>query len=136
MCMEPNRLNRGGLILFVFPSFPRKIMKTNKLVTSFFVVGALLIAVGGCTSTDTGKKRSDTGEYIADSEITTKIKAKLAADPDVSALDIKVETDKNGVVVLTGTAKSQAEANKAHAIAHSVEGVTKVINHIKIKKDY
>ena len=51
-------------------------------------------------------------------------------------MHIKVDTDKNGVVVLSGTAKSEAERDKAHKIAHSVEGVTKVINHIKIKKDY
>jgi hyperosmotically inducible periplasmic protein len=117
-------------------------MKTNKLVLSFLVVGALLGSAAGCSSTDSGRhrseagNRSEAGEYVKDSVITSKIKAKLAAEKDVSAMNITVDTDNNGVVVLGGTASSQAEKDKAHSIAHSVEGVTKVINHIKIKKDY
>ena len=110
-------------------------MKTTKLVASLFVISTLLTPVVGY-STDKDGDRSSVGEYVEDSVITTKIKGKLAAEKDVSAMHIKVDTDKNGVVVLSGTAKSQAERDKAHKIAHSVEGVTKVINHIKIKKDY
>jgi hyperosmotically inducible periplasmic protein len=117
-------------------NFQGKIMKTNKLVLSFLVVGALLGSAAGCSSTDSGRHRSETGEYVKDSVITSKIKAKLAAEKDVSAMNITVDTDNNGVVVLGGTASNQAEKDKAHSIAHSVEGVTKVINHIKIKKDY
>ena len=110
-------------------------MKTTKLVASLFVISTLLTPVVGY-STDKDSDRSIVGEYVEDSVITTKIKAKLAAEKDVSAMHIKVDTDKNGVVVLSGTAKSEAERDTAHKIAHSVEGVTKVINHIKIKKDY
>jgi len=110
-------------------------MKTTELVVSLFVISALLTPVAGY-STDKDGDRTSVGEYVEDSVITTKIKGKLAAEKDVSAMHIKVDTDKNGVVVLSGTAKSEAERDKAHKIAHSVEGVTKVINHIKIKKDY
>ena len=109
-------------------------MKTTKIVASFFVLGALLTPIAGY-STDKGKEHSGVGEYVKDSVITSKIKAKLATEKDVSAMHINVDTDKNGVVVLSGTAKSQAEIDKTHKIAHSTEGVTKVINHIKIKKD-
>lgn len=106
-------------------------MKINKLVTSFFVVFALLTGAAGCSSTEKSKT-----QHANESAITSKIQSKFAADPDLSGLDLKVETDKNGVVVLRGTANTQAEADKAHATAHSVEGVKKVINHIKVKKDY
>jgi hyperosmotically inducible protein len=44
-----------------------------------------------------------------------------------------VETDKSGVVQLSGTAKSQAEVDRAVAIAREVEGVTSVENKIQIK---
>jgi len=74
------------------------------------------------------------GTYVKDSVITTKIKSKLAADDYVKSRNISVDTDANGVVVLHGTVESEAEKTKAHEIAHSVDGVTKVINEITIKK--
>ncbi len=109
-------------------------MRTIKAVATLFVVGTLLTPVIGY-SADKDSDSSSIGEYVKDSVITSKIKTKLAAEKDVSSMHIKVDTDKNGVVVLSGTTKSQAEIDKTHKIAHSVEGVTKVINHIKIKKD-
>jgi hyperosmotically inducible protein len=119
-------------------------MKISKSLSRFAVIlvaGALAVPISGCaTKTERHAERSSerpygVGEYVSDSVITSKIKAKLATADDVSALNIKVDTDKNGVVVLSGTAKSKAEADKAHSIAHSVEGVTKVINQIKIQRD-
>ena len=110
-------------------------MEKIKLATSLFMIVTLLTPIAGYSSSEMKKDLSNVEEYAKESEITTKIKTKLAAEKDVSAMHIKVETDKNGVVVLSGTAKSQAEIDKAHKIAHSVDGVTKVINHIKIKKD-
>jgi hyperosmotically inducible periplasmic protein len=41
--------------------------------------------------------------------ITTKIKAEFAKDKQVSAMNIKVDTDK-GVVKLTGNAKEQGRS--------------------------
>lgn len=119
-------------------------MKISKSLSRFAVilVAGVLAAgpISGCASKKTERPAESSserpygvGEYVSDSVITSKIKSKLATADDVSAVHIKVDTDKNGVVVLSGTAKSKAEADKAHAIAHSVEGVTKVINQIKIK---
>ncbi|MBA4141964.1 MAG: BON domain-containing protein [Nitrosospira sp.] len=109
-------------------------MKNVKYAVPFLVAG-LLFAPVASHATDTDKDRGTVGEYVSDSIITTKVKAKLAGDDSVSALDIQVDTDKDGVVVLSGTANSKAEADKAHSIAHSVEGVKKVLNRIKIQKD-
>ena len=119
-------------------------MKISKSLSRFAVilVAGVLAAgpISGCASKKTERPAESSserpygvGEYVSDSVITSKIKSNLATADDVSAVHIKVDTDKNGVVVLSGTAKSKAEADKAHAIAHSVEGVTKVINQIKIK---
>ena len=118
-------------------------MKISKSLSRFAVilVAGVLAAgpISGCASKTERRAESSSerpygvGEYVSDSVITSKIKSKLAAADDVSATHIKVDTDKNGVVVLSGTAKSKAEADKAHSIAHSVEGVTKVINNIRIK---
>lgn len=67
-----------------------------------------------------------------DALITTKVKAEHAMDKAVSASTIKVETN-NGVVTLSGTAKSKAEADKAVALAKNVKGVTSVKNEIKVE---
>lgn len=108
-------------------------MNTLRLVASCFVIGLLLTPTAGC-SVDKDRHHSSAGEFVKDSVITTKIKTKMAADKHVSAMDVKVDTDKDGVVVLSGTAKSQSEIDHAISISRSVDGVTKVINHIKIKK--
>ncbi|MBC7858758.1 MAG: BON domain-containing protein, partial [Burkholderiaceae bacterium] len=73
-----------------------------------------------------------TGNVVADSVITTKIKADMARDPEVAAMDVHVETVK-GVVMLSGFVNSQKEVDKAVRVARSVEGVTEVKNGLKVK---
>jgi hyperosmotically inducible protein len=109
-------------------------MKTIKFLTAMLIVGGLLAPSASFSASHDAE--SSVGEFVKDSVITSKIKARLAAEKGVSAIHIMINTDKNGVVVMSGTAGSQAEIDKAHSIAHSVEGVTKVINHIKIKKEH
>ncbi len=55
--------------------------------------------------------------FVKDSAITTKVKAKLAAEKINSLVHIKVDTDSNGVVVLSGIVRIQKEADKAVSIA-------------------
>lgn len=104
-----------------------------KLATSCFVIGALLAPVAAhAEGTDT--ERSQTAAYVKDSVITTKVKAKLAAEKISSLARIKVDTDRNGKVVLSGTVNSQEEADKALAIAQGTEGVTSVSSNLQVKK--
>jgi len=72
------------------------------------------------------------GGVVSDAMITTRIKAELAKDKEVSAMKINVDTDK-GVVTLRGTAKSKAEADKAERLAKTVAGVSTVRNDIKVQ---
>ncbi|EUJ11425.1 putative periplasmic or secreted lipoprotein [Methylophilaceae bacterium 11] len=69
---------------------------------------------------------------LSDSVITAKVKAEFAKDKTVSATDIKVETDSKGLVQLSGTAKSQVEADQAVKIAKNTKGVTAVKNDIVV----
>jgi len=62
---------------------------------------------------------------VADTWITTKVKADLLASDGVSGTDVKVET-KNGIVTLTGTVATQAEYDKAVSVAKGVDGVKSV----------
>ena len=73
-----------------------------------------------------------TGEYLDDSVITAKVKSALIADRQVHARDIKVETVK-GVVLLSGSASSQQEIDRAAELARSVKAVKSVTNNIQLK---
>jgi hyperosmotically inducible protein len=71
-----------------------------------------------CATTDTG--------------LTTKVKSKLAADQNVNASLITVET-RNKVVTLTGNLDSQAEKDKALELARNTEGVVSVVDMIGVR---
>ena len=105
-----------------------------KLATTCFVIGSVLAPVAAY-ATDSDTDRSKPKTFVKDSVITTKIKTKLAAEHLGSAKHIKVDTDKNGVVWLSGTANNQAEADKAVALARDTEGVKSVKNNLKVQKD-
>ncbi len=108
-------------------------MKLIKTAAAVFFLGAVLAPVAGY-SDDMDKKpttKESVGETIDDAAITTKVKANFIKDKAVDAGDIKVRTTK-GVVMLTGTAKSQAEKDKAVSIAKGVKGVVSVKNDLTV----
>jgi hyperosmotically inducible periplasmic protein len=105
-----------------------------KLATTCFVIGTLLAPVVGYTA-DSDADRSHPMTFVKDSVITTKIKAKLAADHPSSMKHIQVDTDKDGIVWLSGTANTQEEIDQAVAIARNTEHVKSVNSDIKIKMD-
>jgi len=106
----------------------------RKLATTALLVGALTLPALAFAE-DKDQDRSSPKAWVKDSVITTKIKAEMVKDPAVSATHIKVDTDANGVVQLSGTARSQAEIDKAVAIAKNTKGVANVENKITINKD-
>jgi hyperosmotically inducible periplasmic protein len=104
--------------------------------TACLVAGALLVPVAGyaADTKETPSKTTESAkEVVSDSMITTKIKAEFASDKQVSAMNIKVDTDK-GVVKLSGNAKSKDEADKAASIAKNTKGVVSVKNDIQVTK--
>jgi hyperosmotically inducible protein len=105
-----------------------------KLATTCFIIGTLLAPVVAHAE-DTDKDRSHPMTFVKDSVITTKIKAKLAADHPSSMKHIQVDTDKDGVVWLSGTANTQAEIDQVVATARNTEGVKSVKSNIKIEMD-
>jgi hyperosmotically inducible protein len=52
-----------------------------------------------------------------------------------TTMHISVDTDMDGVVWLSGTAKTRTDAEKAVSIARATEGVSTVKDEIKIKPD-
>ncbi len=79
-----------------------------------------------------GHAQQSPGTLIKDSAITAKIKAAQAGDSTVRATRINVETDNNGVVTLTGNARSQAEIDRAVELTKGVQGVTSVTNNMTL----
>ena len=73
-----------------------------------------------------------TARAASDTAITTKVKAGLVAEPDLSGMQIGVDT-KGGVVMLSGVVKSKTEADRAAKVAKSIDGVASVKNEIKVK---
>lgn len=107
-------------------------MKVEKIVAAA-AIGASMVfgtAAMAATQTTTDSKQS-VGEYTSDAVITTKVKAAIVAEKNLSALDVAAETN-NGVVTLTGTVATAAQADDAARVTRGVEGVKQVENKVKV----
>jgi osmotically-inducible protein OsmY len=69
---------------------------------------------------------------LEDGTLTSKIKAKMALDDTVKALSIDVDTQ-GSVVTLTGVVNSDAERQRALALARETDGVTQVVDRLKLR---
>ena len=88
--------------------------KNSSLLATFAAFAAVLMLVA-CSQSDAG--------------ITTKIKAKLAADSTVKASQVHVDT-KNKIVTLSGTVDSETAKAQAVALARGTEGVADVVDNL------
>jgi hyperosmotically inducible periplasmic protein len=109
-------------------------MKTKFAITCV-VFGTLLGSVVALAAEDADTDRSHPKAFVKDSAVTAKIKASLAAQHLTSLARIHVDTDEDGVVWLSGTARTQDAIDQAVSIASKTEHVKAVRNTIKIKQD-
>ena len=63
--------------------------------------------------------------------LSTLVKIELLADPELANLRLETRTAQ-GVVTLSGTVRSQADADKAIAAARKVKGVKGVKSELKV----
>ncbi len=94
-------------------------------------LAALLVAglvATGCASTQTA------GQQIDDAEITASVKTKLAADPEVKAHEIDVDTI-DGEVRLSGIVDDAATRAEAEKLARGTDGVRRVKNELEVGSD-
>lgn len=96
---------------------------------SAVLMALTLLSLHGCASTSS---QESTGEYIDDSVITSKIKAKLFNDPSLKSTEINVETYK-GIVQLSGFVSSDTAINRAIDLTRNVTGVKSILNDMRIK---
>ena len=104
-------------------------MKYVRALTFAALAGVTIITATGCS---VARDQQSVGSYVDDAGITAAIKTKMAEDKTVAATSISVET-LNGTVQLSGFAKSQAEKDRADAIARGSKGVRDVRNSIVVR---
>jgi hyperosmotically inducible protein len=72
------------------------------------------------------------GMYVKDSAITAKVKTKLLAKHMAMLSDVKVDTDRDGNVWLSGKVPSEKASHLAEQIARETSGVKSVHNDIAV----
>jgi osmotically-inducible protein OsmY len=128
-------------------------MRSIQSITSVVLAASVLLLAAGCnrnpddktagekldsaiaqTKDDSQKagdyieqKTAEAGKAIDDAAITASVKTRLAADDELKALDITVDTS-NGVVTMSGVAPTAAAKDRATEIAKVVDGVKDVKN--------
>jgi hyperosmotically inducible protein len=94
------------------------------------LLGLVLAILSACAPSATHR---GTGEYIDDAAISTRVKSAFAADPQVKATEVQVETYK-GTVQLSGFVDSSESAARAAQLARDIPGVRQVQNSMVIKE--
>ena len=70
-------------------------------------------------------------ESVDDAALTTKVKARLIATPDLGGIRIHVNS-RDGQVTLSGTVATQENRLRAEQIAHDTDGVHAVTNELHV----
>jgi hyperosmotically inducible protein len=105
---------------------------TNRAAEETRDAAARANATARSAADDTKAMGAGVADKVDDATITTKVNAALAADKDLSAIKIDVDT-KNGVVTLTGPAPSADARKRATDVAKGVKGVSSVNNQLAVK---
>lgn len=69
---------------------------------------------------------------LTEGSLTGKIKAKMALDDSVKALDIDVDTT-GSTVTLSGIVDNEAQRQRAVALARETAGVTQVVDRLRVR---
>lgn len=67
-----------------------------------------------------------------DAWITTRVRSQMVLDPDIRSVNYTIDTA-NGSVYLIGSARSQAELDRATRIARYVPGVKRVVSYVELR---
>jgi osmotically-inducible protein OsmY len=103
-----------------------KIVRDLAAVLMIVFVAGAVVGCAGNSQTDS------TGEYVDDTVISSKVRAEIIGDEQLSIFDIDVETFK-GDVQLSGFVDSEAMKERAGTLARNVKGVNTVHNNLVVK---
>ena len=105
-------------------------MKVQTLAALFALGTALSLPLGACSLFE---GRETAGGYLDDSEISTKVRAKLVDNQSFKGMNIGVET-MDHVVQLSGFVDSQQQKDQAGLLAGQIDGVKSVKNNIVVRR--
>ncbi|AVP87767.1 hypothetical protein phytr_8350 [Candidatus Phycorickettsia trachydisci] len=88
-------------------------------------------AVANELQVDENSKSFDPKQYAIDTWITTRVKSKLFFARDIKFVNYTVVTTRN-VVYIIGVARSEDELTRVTDIAARIQGVEKVVSHVKV----
>jgi hypothetical protein len=89
--------------------------------------------VGAQVGEKTAQAAEEARQALAEGSLTAKIKAKMALDDTVKALDIDVDTE-GSVVTLSGVVATGAQHQRALQLARETEGVTQVVDRLRVRQ--
>ena len=110
---------------------------------SIATIAAATLLLSGCTSMLTGASGSSAGRPIGkdtrsqstisrDAAISKRIRARFAADAELSGAGVIVQTS-NGIVTLSGDVRSYDNRDRAVRLARDTADVSRVYNRIVVR---
>jgi hyperosmotically inducible periplasmic protein len=109
-----------------------KSTKKEKHVKKLVLIGLVAASAAYIPAALAAEDSATDHHYVKDSVITTKVKSKLAAKHMSTLTHVRVDTDENGVVWLSGTAPTKDARDLAGMIAKDTDGVSSVNNNIEV----
>ena len=104
------------------------------LATTLVMALALLSPpIASAAVGDVDEERTHPENFVKDSAITASVRMRLAQQAETRGGTIRVDTDAQGVVWLSGNAPSAEAAALAESIARGTTGVRDVQNHIAVR---
>ena len=89
--------------------------------------------VGAEVGEKTAVAANEARRAIANAQVTAKIKAKMALDESVKALNVNVDTT-GRTVTLTGVVDSPAQRERVVRLARETDGVGEVVDHLRLRQ--
>ena len=88
--------------------------------------------IGATVGERTATAANDARRALSDGQVTAKIKAKMALDDSIKALDIDVDTS-GSTVTVSGVVDSAAQRSRVLQLARETAGVTTVVDHLRVR---
>lgn len=77
-------------------------------------------------------KEGSFSQSLSDTTISTKLRARLTGDKNVSGINYSIDTVR-GTVYLMGTAQNQVELDRVMAHARDISGVRNIVSYVEVK---
>jgi hyperosmotically inducible protein len=123
----------GAYLLGYWGGRVRNADEPNRSVGTTGVDAQKAREVGAKVGEKTAQAADQARKALSDGAITAKIKAKMTLDDSIKALDIDVDTV-GTTVTLSGVVGSDAQRQRALALARETDGVKQVVDQLRVRQ--